>query len=582
MKSKIFKYIDSLLILITIISMGSCQDLSQPGLGDYPLDGPVITFLTPNPSGSTVIQSIEPITSITIKFQAEDDIEITNISVKVDGSEIANMSDFANVKMVSVDDLVYDNVDNGTHTVTIIATDSDDNVVTQEVSFIKEDAVPYVPVYDGEIFYMPFEGNFYELVSTKPATEVGSPGYGGEGAEGTSNSFVAGTDNYLTFPTDGLTGSAFSVSFWYKVNGDPDRAGILTVGNPGAGESRTQGFRLFREGNATEQRIKLNVGTGTEESWNDGGVIDATAGEWVNVAFTVSDVETKIYFNGELQNTATLSNMIDWTGCSEMVIGSGAPTFSYWGHLSDSSEMDELRIFNKELTQLEVQKIAGTAYEPLYEGETLYMPFNGNYVNRIDNSTATTVGSLTFAGESYLGSNAYMGATDSYLTYPIDGLFGNEEFTGAFWYKVNADPDRAGILTVAPPRVNDTDDRNSGFRLFREGSATEQRIKLQVGNGADVWNDGDVIDVTAGEWVHIAFTVSSTTTQIYFNGVAVANSGNLGDTPISWAGCTDLSIGSGAPNFIGWGHLSDSSEIDELHLFNHVLTTEEIQAIMNN
>ncbi len=60
-------------------------------------------------------------------------------------------------------------------------------------------------------------------------------------------------------------------------------------------DDRFQGFRLFREGSPTEQRIKLNVGTGTGESWNDGDVIDVTAGEWVHVAMTISDTQNKIY-----------------------------------------------------------------------------------------------------------------------------------------------------------------------------------------------------------------------------------------------------------------------------------------------
>jgi hypothetical protein len=249
--------------------------------------------------------------------------------------------------------------------------------------------------------------------------------------------------------------------------------------------------------------------------------------------------------------------------------------------LSDSSVIDELRFYNKALSPEEVVQIVGGSYTPPYFGSTLYMPFDGTNVDKVTNTDATVVGTPGFAGESVVGTDAFLGATDSYLTFPITNLFTNE-FSGAFWYKVNSTPDRAGILTVAPPRVNDTDDRNSGFRLFREGNATEQRIKLQIGNGVDIWNDGDVIDVTAGEWVHIAFTVSADLTQIYFNGVAVANTGNPGGTPISWAGCTDLSIGSGAPNFIDWGHLSDSSEIDELYLFDHVITPEEIQAIMAN
>jgi hypothetical protein len=114
--------------------------------------------------------------------------------------------------------------------------------------------------------------------------------------------------------------------FWYKVSSTPDRAGLLVMGN-NVPEDRTKGFRLFREGNATSQRIKLNVGTGAGESWNDGGVIDVTAGEWVNVAFTVTPTQTKIYFDGVQVNTATMSAAIDWTGCNLLSIGSGAPYF---------------------------------------------------------------------------------------------------------------------------------------------------------------------------------------------------------------------------------------------------------------
>jgi hypothetical protein len=210
------------------------------------------------------------------------------------------------------------------------------------------------------------------------------------------------------------------------------------------------------------------------------------------------------------------------------------------------------------------------------------MPFDGTFTNAVTNNEATAVGSPAFAGESALGTDAYSGAVDSYLTSSITGLFENQ-FSGAFWYKVEATADRAGILIVSPPMNGTENDLTAGFRLIREGSATEQRIKLHVGtDGGNVWNDGDIIDVTAGEWVHIAFTVSDTATLIYFNGTAVANIGDMTDKTISWTNCTDLSIGSGAPNFIGWNHLSDTSLIDELYLFDRLLTVDEIQAIMND
>jgi hypothetical protein len=38
-----------------------------------------------------------------------------------------------------------------------------------------------------------------------------------------------------------------------------------------------------------------------------------------------------------------------------------------------------------------------------------------------------------------------------------------------------------------------------------------------------------------------------------------------------------MTIGSGAPNFIYWDHLSDRSQYDEMHFFTRTLTAEEIQ-----
>ncbi|MGZ0015967.1 LamG domain-containing protein [Yeosuana sp. AK3] len=439
---------------------------------------------------------------------------------------------------------------------------------------------PYTPLFPGESFYMPFDNGYVNLVANVAATVVGSPeitnqSYLGNGA------YLGATDAYLTYPADGLLSNQFSTTFWYKVNSSPDRAGILVVGND-IPENRNQGFRLFREGNGTEQRIKLNIGIGTAESWNDGGVIDVAAGEWVQVAVTVSDTESKIYFNGIEVNSATLSAPIDWTGSESFTIASGVPTFSYWNHLSDNSIIDELRFYNKALTSEEVIAVVGGAFTPPYFGATMYMPFDGTNIDKVTNTNLTVAGTPSFAGESAVGSNAYAGATDSYLTFPTDGLFGNQ-FSAAFWYKVNANPDRAGILTVGPPMIGADNDLSAGFRLFREGNATEQRIKLHVGtDSGDVWNDGDVLDPTAGEWVHIAFTVSDTETKIYLNGAAVANTGDMTGKLVNWANTSILSIGSGAPNFIGWGHLSDSSFIDDLMVFDRTLSVDEVLSVMNN
>ncbi|RIV68294.1 LamG-like jellyroll fold domain-containing protein [Flagellimonas aequoris] len=521
------------------------------------------------PTEGVELMPFEEETSITIKFEVKDDIEVSNVKVSMDGSQIASFSTFKDYRIV-LEEVTYNGLGNGDHKVTVSATDLEGKTTTQEVNFAK--LAPYSPQFDGEVFYMPFNGDYMDFISFEEAGEVGNPSFAGGGFLG-ADAYMGATDSYLTFPMDNLKSTEFSAAFWYKVDPTPDRAGILVVGDDET--DRFQGFRLFREGNADEQRIKLNVGTGAGESWNDGGVIDVTAGEWVHVAVSISQTQSTIYFNGVEMLTSTLSAPIDWTGCEELVIGSGGPTFSYWDHGYDASELDELRIFNKALTQSDVQIMINAAnpYVPQYDGESLYMPFDGDYIDLIGSKAASKVGSPGFTDDSQVGNQAYMGALDSYINYPAEGLM-TPEFSGAFWYKVDANPDRAGIITIGDDEV----DRFQGFRLFREGDATSQRIKLNVGTGAgESWNDGGLIDVAAGEWVHVAFTIASDKSTIYFNGAEVLSSAM--SAPIDWTGCNTFTIGAGGPTFSYWDHLSDYSAIDDLRFFSKALSASEVAEV---
>jgi len=567
---KLFKNI--LIGLITLVTAFACNsgiDGISPVEPGADGSGPVVNIIYP--TEGTTVKVMEVVTSINIKLEVTDDIEIGSISVLMDGSEIANFTKFKDYRR-ALEEFLYDNVTNGDHELTVVATDLVGQSTTSTINFTKEP--PYTQLFDGEIFYMPFDGDYMDLLNFIPATEVGTPSFAGESMIGT-DAYQGTTDSYLTYPVEGKFGDEFSASFWYKVSATPDRAGILVVG--ANADDRNQGFRLFREGSADKQRIKLNVGTGTGESWNDGEEIDVTAGEWIYITLTITPTKNTIYFNGVEMNSSDMGAAVDWTGCTTMTIGAGGETFSYWDHKSDSSPMDELRLFNKALTPAEIQNIMNVTnpYTPKYDGETFYMPFNGNNTELISSTDATIVGTTGFAGEGVNG-DSFAGATDSYLNFPIAGIFG-DDFSAAFWYKVNSDPDRAGILVVGA----NADDRNQGFRLFREGDAVSQRIKLNVGFGTgESWNDGDVIDVTAGEWVHIAFTVSGSKSYIYINGVEV-NSVDMGAN-VDWTGCETLTIGAGGETFSYWGHLSDSSYIDELRIFNKALSQDEVQTIMND
>ncbi|HEX9828232.1 MAG TPA: LamG domain-containing protein, partial [Flavobacteriaceae bacterium] len=465
MKKRIHLITKMAYVVVATLFITSCQDLDAPPFGDFEIDPSVVKINYPLEGAA--IKVYEDPASIDIEIEVHDDHLVNEISIALNGTEIANLTDFIDPRNI-IETVTYNDLVIGDYVLTVTSTDVNGTSSTAEVNFTKEP--PYTPMFEGEILYMPFDGDFQEQVTGNLADQVGTPGFAGSGYA-SANAYKGATDSYITFPSGGLQSNEFSAAFWYKVNSSPDRAGLLVVGDDVT--DRNQGFRLFREGSGTEQRIKLNVGTGGGESWNDGGVLDATSDDWVHVAFTVSQTETKIYFNGIEMNSATLSAPIDWTGVGPLTIGAGGETFSYWDHKSDISNMDELRIFNKALSQAEIQIMINSfnPYTPLFPGESFYMPFDSGYVNLVGNIAATVVGTPEITDQAYLGDGAYLGATNAYLTYPADGLL-TAQFSTTFWYKVNSTPDRAGILVVG----NDIpENRNQGFRLFREGSATEQR-----------------------------------------------------------------------------------------------------------
>lgn len=573
---KIFKYV--LVGLFAIVFATACNQGIDPITAIDPgpdATAPVITIKYP--TEGTKIQVPTLIASVNIQFEATDDIELKSVVLSIDNVQIATFNTFKDYRRL-VQEYLFDKVTNGAHKLTVTATDLNGKVTNTTVNFEKKP--PYTPLYAGETFYMPFDGDFVEKISFKEATKVGSPVFAGEALKGT-NAFMGATDSYLTFPLAGLTGEEFSAGFWYKANSNPDRAGIISI-SPG-GEDRTKGLRFFREGSATSQRFKLNVGTGAGETWNDGDVIALPNSNWVHLAFTVSKTACVIYINGAVARSVPNTG-INWTGCSTISIASGEPGFAYWNHKSDLSKFDEMRFFNKALTADEIQTIMQNdkPYTAKYAGEIFYMPFEGNYKELISKSDATKVGSPTFA-DGKLGK-AYAGAADSYLTFPTTNLK-NSTFSAVFWMKINATPDRAGILVMGPPDAaapTAMNNRTSGFRFFRENAGGKQRFKLNAGNGtADSWFDGGAaadVDPTTGTWNHFAYTISGTECVVYING-EIAKQGTFGG--IDWTGCDILSIMSGAPRFTGWNHFSDLSLMDELRIFNKALTQAEVKTIMN-
>lgn len=568
-----------------ITEVAAAADASAPQITiNYPAEG-------------TKIKVLELVTSITFDFEVTDDVEIASVTASIDGIQLGSFTDFLDYRRFLLDNLSFAGLTDGVHEFTVTATDLEGKTTSKSVFFEKEPA--YVKKYDGEVLYMPFDGDYVDLISFQKANVVGNPGFAGESLAGT-NAYAGATDSYLTLPTEGLANNNFSAVFWTKINNNPNRAGLLVMGpedttNPDAQNNRKNGFRLFRENGANgAQRFKLNVGNGAGDHWIDGGTaadVNPNTGKWVSIAISISQSKASVYIDGELVKEGNI-NALDFTGCDVLSIGSGAPRFAGWNHKSDLSYIDELRVFNKALSKAEIQKVISDDsgldledYQPSFAGEIFYMPFDGTNKEMFSKKNATVVGTTGFVGEGKIGSDAYQGSLEGYLTMPTENLT-NEAFSATMWYKVDTSAGRAGILVMGAPEegkpAESQNYRKSGFRLFREGNEASQIIKLNVGNGTgEHWVDGGDaarIDATKDEWVHLAISMSATKAVFYLNGEIAKE---VETTGLDWTGCDLLSIGSGNPRFNGWNHKEDPSAIDELRIFNTALSQDQVKAVMN-
>ncbi|HLO91441.1 MAG TPA: LamG-like jellyroll fold domain-containing protein [Lentimicrobium sp.] len=292
-------------------------------------------------------------TLVTFKVTATDDIEIASVKLDIDGTEIGTVNSFKDYRRAVIN-YDYDGLTDGDHKLTVTVTDLAGKSKSKFVNFRKVTVPPYTPM-EGEVLYLPFDGDFTEYINGAAIAVTGSPSFS-EGING--DAYQGNTDSYITLSTDGIISPEFSIAFWINVNASPDRAGIIAI-SP-VGESRAQGLRLFREGTATEQKLGLNFGDGTAEVWMNPFYTFNPDGSWIHVALSIGQDKAVAYINGEqvMEYIPTTPAPIDWTGVTSITIGSGMPNFVYWQHFSDLSKYDDMHFFNRAITAEEAAALA--------------------------------------------------------------------------------------------------------------------------------------------------------------------------------------------------------------------------------
>jgi hypothetical protein len=216
----------------------------------------------------------------------------------------------------------------------------------------------------------------------------------------------------------------------------------------------------------------------------------------------------------------------------------------------------------------------------LKEGLLLYMPFNGNLADSSGNSNnGTAFGTLTYSNNRYFegGKALALNGADNRIEIQGQNLENLTQFTMYVEFMpTNADP----MMLLSRTQFEVKANMKQAFSLMTNYNGAGTRFQMKKPGSCDnidtytAWGTevrGEALPAIKA-WNYLAITYDGTTIKSYLNGNLVGSGTELG-----------ASLCSGAPLIIGSWHVEQplyfNGNVDELRVYNRVLSTDEITQI---
>ena len=203
------------------------------------------------------------------------------------------------------------------------------------------------------------ESNANDSLGTYNGTAVGGLTYTA-GKSGDAFNFN-GTTSYVNLPTSSLQLTIFSINFWLYNPGNTSKTIAANFGNDG----QNKGWYLDLTNGPTIRFVAFNNGTNiiSLNATGNSGYLN----RWSMATLTINGTSVKMYLDGSLVNSGTMSNTINYTTTTYPLIGgyrvnNGAVS----GILANNTRLDELNVWGKELTSTEVTELYNTGTGKFY------------------------------------------------------------------------------------------------------------------------------------------------------------------------------------------------------------------------
>jgi hypothetical protein len=239
-------------------------------------------------------------------------------------------------------------------------------------------------------------------------------------------------------------------------------------------------------------------------------------------------------------------------------------------------------------------------YQPKYEGEIFYTPFDGDYLELLTIKAGTTGGSPTFVDGVQGKAVSFDAANKGYVLFPSDALAGVESFSMSFFVKpdfidANTDNGIDGILGLVNFSNTTTFWGNIDFFVENGSNPAAAKMVIHVTNDdSETWiNEVNNVAGFFGTWTHHVVTYDGAARQFkyYINGVlkltkpagwtdplTFKNAGQLVFGTVQFQTNPSLTSNTGAQDWASYL----TGELDEVRLFNRALSADEVQQIYDD
>jgi hypothetical protein len=400
--------------------------------------------------------------------------------------------------------------------------------------------------------------------------------YNTSGVFGNAMSFD-GIDDYVDVgdpsSLDFGTGD-FSVAFWIFSHQGDNSITNARVMSKGGGSSSSAGYGIFQNLQSGGVTFYISDGEGGGDGVDriliSGGTV--AQNEWHHIVMQrSSSTSMEIYVDGVLISTGTPPDgSIDTS--SSLIFGALSTTSLFW-----NGTLDDIKIFDRGLNGTEINETMEGTF--IRHGLVGYWRFDEEEGSTVYDSHYISKGNSTSITNARYRNAIAFDAVDDWVDTNIDAAFdfaADQDFSYTLWIKTN---------TTATENVIDKRGESGGasdfdgFTLFVHSLAGSVDIRAIFADGTDTVGVQVNMSIFDNKWHHIAVTADrDDVASMYIDGVLM-NTSSITDIG-SLANDNTLAIGvsqAHSPNDFYF-----NGSIDELAIWNRVLTEDEVNQSMNS